>query len=333
MPLEQSLTYFLSLLELWRGDWQRASSWAAGLAEMVEQSGTNYYKGWALTARGMADAHLGRLDQALAAGNEALDIAISTERQAEARQLLGFTALSAANLEGAAEQFGIADEILQGMGQREPAQHRFHADFVEALTGLGELDKAQQQVNRLTGRARVFPRPWTLAMRARSQGLLLAAQGDPHAAAAAMREALTRHERLDMPFERARTLLAHGQILRRCNERRQARIMLEQAVSAFDKLGAQRWAGQARAEARRLPASRARTGQTGTRLTATEERIAQLAAAGLTNLQIASRAFISQKTVEANLSRVYTKLGIRSRAQLALALSKRPGQNPQGPDA
>jgi DNA-binding CsgD family transcriptional regulator len=97
--------------------------------------------------------------------------------------------------------------------------------------------------------------------------------------------------------------------------------MLGEALSAFEALGAPIWADRAREELKRLPVRRAPAG-----LTATEEQIARLAATGLTNLQIADRAFVSPKTVEANLSRVYAKLGVHSRAQLVLAMSERDRQ-------
>ncbi|HEV2371347.1 MAG TPA: AAA family ATPase [Streptosporangiaceae bacterium] len=327
-PLEQSLAYFLALLELWRGNWGRAGEWVAALAEMVEQSGSNYYWSNVLVTRGALDAHVGRLDRAADAAGQALAIAVATDeaREAEARQLLGFIALSRRDLAGAARELSAADEILACLGQREPALYRFHADLIEALSGLGDLDRAQEQADRLTERGRVFPRPSTLAMAARSHGLLLAARGDIDGSANAMREALTHHEHLEMPFERGRTLLAYGQVLRRKKERREARAVLAEALAVFEALGAPLWVERAREELKRVPVRRAPSG-----LTATEEEIARLAASGLTNLEIADRAFVSPKTVEANLSRVYDKLGIRSRTQLVLVLSQREQQT--GPDA
>src|SRR5262249_48218060 len=125
-------------------------------------------------------------------------------------------------------------------------------------------------------------------------------------------------ERSPMPFELARTLLAHGQVLRRLKRKRDARISLERALVIFDELGATPWIARARDE---LGRTAARTAPAD--LSPTELRIALLAAAGLTNEAIASEAFVSRKTVEANLSRAYRKLGIRSRAQLARALDAR----------
>jgi DNA-binding CsgD family transcriptional regulator/tetratricopeptide (TPR) repeat protein len=319
--LEQSLAYFLVLLELWRGDWPEASRWAAALTEMVEQSGDSQYWFSALLSRGQVDAHAGRLAAAEAAYEQAVAIAIATSdrgREAEARQLMGFVALSRRDLKEAACQLIIADHLIDELGQREPARYRFHPDLIEALIGLGDLSAAQAQVDRLAHRGRVLPRPWTLATGARCRGLMLAAAGDLDGADAAMRAALEHHENLEMPFERGRTQLAYGQILRRRNERRHARVMLTAAVSVFDELGALIWADLARGELRRIPIRRVSAD-----LTATEERIARLAAAGLTNREIAGQAFVSLKTVEANLSRAYAKLSVRSRAQLVQAMAAR----------
>jgi len=122
-----------------------------------------------------------------------------------------------------------------------------------------------------------------------------------------------------MPFELARTLLVNGLLERRARRKRCARDCFEQALSIFNQLGAKLWAERARAELDRSYRRRSSPGE----LTPTEQRIAELAAAGLTNRAIAERVFLSPKTVEANLARVYRKLGIRSRAPLGQAMAKR----------
>jgi DNA-binding CsgD family transcriptional regulator len=124
-----------------------------------------------------------------------------------------------------------------------------------------------------------------------------------------------------MPFERARTLLVLGQIQRRQRQRRAAAATLTEAARVFGELGTPLWAVRARAELERVAVS----GAGGTGLTPAERRVAELAATGLTNREVAGALFISPKTVEANLARVYHKLGIRSRAEL--------GQRMAGPGA
>ena len=100
-----------------------------------------------------------------------------------------------------------------------------------------------------------------------------------------------------MPFERARTLLALGQVLRRHREKRESRSVLEEARAEFQRLGAQPWTERVDRELARIPVRRASDA-----LSATEEQIATLAATGLTNREIAERAFVSPKTVEANMA-------------------------------
>jgi len=153
---------------------------------------------------------------------------------------------------------------------------------------------------------------------ARCRGLILAADGDLTGAEQALARAIGAHGDCPVPFERARTLLLQGQILRRLKQKRPARAALEEALATFRQLGAEPWAERAEAELRRVAVRRAPLD-----LSATELRIAELAAAGLTNKAIAAEVFVTQKAVEANLARAYRKLGIRSRAQLSRALDAR----------
>ncbi len=132
----------------------------------------------------------------------------------------------------------------------------------------------------------------------------------------AVEQALGEHARLEMPFELARTLLVQGQVRRRRREKRAARESLEQALALFEELGAPLWAEQTRAELDRLGSRPA-----GQELTAAEQRVAELAAQGRSNKEIASELFVSVHTVEVHLSHTYAKLGVRSRAQLAQRLA------------
>jgi DNA-binding NarL/FixJ family response regulator len=130
-----------------------------------------------------------------------------------------------------------------------------------------------------------------------------------------------------MPFELGRTLLVEGDLQRRRKRRGEGRAALERSLASFEDLGARLWARKARESLARLGV---RT-EAQAELTPVEERIASLAAQGRTNREIAAALFVSPKTVEANLSRVYRKLGIRSRAALASAIGDRaPSPAPQG---
>jgi DNA-binding NarL/FixJ family response regulator len=228
---------------------------------------------------------------------------------------LGLAALAVGEPTVADEHFRVAMELLDQMGWREPAVWRVEGDAIEAALSAGDQQRAAVLVERFEQQAQRSGIPWSLAVSARCRGLLLAADGQLDASAEALERALREHERSPVPFERARTLLAYGQVLRRTRQKRKARAALEEAAVLFERLGAGPWAARTHDELRRTAARAAPTG-----LSETELKIARLAADGLTNRAIAAEVFVSPKTVEANLGRVYRKLGIRSRAQLARAL-------------
>jgi DNA-binding NarL/FixJ family response regulator len=142
--------------------------------------------------------------------------------------------------------------------------------------------------------------------------MLLAAEGDLDAAYAKAQDAMSAHEHLPMPFERARTQLLLGQLARRQRKKEPASLNLQEALDTFERLSIPLWAARARAELARTNVSPRRSG----RLTPSERRVAELAAAGMKNRDVAAELFISPKTVEANLARIYRKLGIKSRAEL-----------------
>jgi DNA-binding NarL/FixJ family response regulator len=124
-----------------------------------------------------------------------------------------------------------------------------------------------------------------------------------------------------MPFERARTLLVQGRLQRRLKKKRRARLALDEARELFAAEGAETWLARVDEELDRVAVRRAPE-----ELSATELRIAQLAADGLSNQAIAEQVFVSVKTVESNLKRAYRKLDITSRAQLARAIDRRDEQ-------
>ncbi len=326
-PERQSELAYLALIELWSGHPGEAEGLARealALADQIEQEPMACVSRYAL---GLTEALRGRLDEATQLAEASLawtgpppheeTFVLATQAYA----VLGFVSLSRGDLDEADRLFTLADEASARWP--EPAPFRFHADHAETVIRLGDVERGEALVARLERRATTIPRPWIRAVSARCRGLLEAAAGDLDAAQASLDRALELHGTLDMPFEHARTLLCAGELRRRRKEKRLARIALEQAVAELDSLGAPLWAARARAELARVVARRAAQG-----LTATEERIAALAAEGLTNRAIAEQAFVSVSTVEANLKRVYRKLGISSRARLARALDER-GEPPR----
>jgi DNA-binding CsgD family transcriptional regulator len=315
----------LAELELWAGDWERAARYADECVEVAERTGQGVWLSVNRYGRALVNAHLGLADPArsdaeaaLASGEELGDlwvIGISL-------WVLGFLELSLGRLAETDRYLSRAWQIGESIGLAEPGQWRFHPDLLEALAGLGELGRAGELLARFEERARATGRAWALATAARSRALLLAARGDQAGAAAAVEEALAHHEHLAMPFERGRTLLAQGQLRRRAKQKRAARESLQAALDIFERLGAPLWAERARAELARIglrpPAP--------LELTPTEERVAGLVAAGHTNREVAQALFISVHTVEDNLRRIYRKLGVRSRTELA---AHRPDRDSQ----
>jgi DNA-binding CsgD family transcriptional regulator len=318
----------LGELELWAGDWQRAARYAGECVEVADRTGQATWIGVNWYVRGLVNAHLGRADLArrdaeagLASGQERGDPWVT----GISLWVLGFLELSLGRLADTDRYLSRAWEIGESIGLREPGQWRFHADHLEALAGLGELGRAEELLSGFEERAQATGRAWALATAGRCRALLLAARGNPDAAAAAADEALAHHQHVPMPFELARTLLTQGQLRRRAKQKRAARESLQEALQIFERLGAPLWAERARAELQRIglrpPAP--------LELTPTEERVAALVAGGHTNREVAQALFVSVHTVEDNLRRIYRKLGIRSRTELAAQRPDRVTQHPR----
>jgi DNA-binding CsgD family transcriptional regulator len=328
---ESSLPHLLAHmadLECWAGNWPAAERYSAESWEVAEQVEHRAWRSVQLYVQALLDGHLGRVEAGRAAAGEGLSVARAA-RDPEMLMVLsgvqGFIELTAGNLEQAEASLSRAADLGERIGFAEPAAWRFHANHIEAVIGLGDLDRAEHLLGRLDGWGRATGRAWTLATSARCRGLLLAARGDTHGAAQELEQALAHHQELAMPFELGRTLLVMGQVQRRAKRKRIAKEHLERALGIFESLPAPPWAQRTRAELSRLglrpPAPLA--------LTATEQRVAALAASGHTNRQVAQALFLSPRTVEANLARVYRKLGISSRAELGAAMART--QPPQPP--
>ncbi|HYM95975.1 MAG TPA: LuxR C-terminal-related transcriptional regulator, partial [Candidatus Sulfotelmatobacter sp.] len=310
----------IALIHSMTGDTVRARELITEALDLAHQTGQETWVGVALCAKAQVLVRAGDLEGAKAAADEAVGwLEVHPDRTIEslAAMALGYIAFTRGDYAEADRQFSIKDEVNNSLHVREPPD-RFHADHAEAVIALGDLDRAEELIRRMEARALAIPRPWILAVSARTRGLLRSARGDQDGALASMQEAVGHHAGLDMPLERARTLLCLGQVHRRRNERRAARAAFEESLAIFERLGVAPWVARARAEIARIPVRRAPT-----ELTPTEERIAQLVATGLTNREVADRAFISPKTVEANLARIYDKLGVHSRAELGRAMSER----------
>lgn len=225
---------------------------------------------------------------------------------------LGLIELSLGRDQAAFDHYARALEASDAAGLREPGIHRIHANAAEAAVAIGNLERAAGLATYLEEHGARTGHPWSLATGARSRALVLAANGDLEGSLAACDLAVSWHENLPMPFERARTLLIKGVVERRARLRTRSKQSLVAAHEAFARIGARIWAGRARRELDRIGLRRS----SGDELTEGERRCAELAATGMTNREVAAALFISPKTVEANLARAYRKLGVSSRAGL-----------------
>jgi ATP/maltotriose-dependent transcriptional regulator MalT len=306
------------------GDWKAAAREAEEGYEIAAQTGQSSQQGVVAGVKGLVLAHLGQVDDARAAVAE--DAGTSKETGAMfglllASSAIGFLELSLGNAEAAHRALGPVVEHVEAGGVREPGSVRFVFDEVEALVGLGRADEAEALLERWEARARELDRASALASSARGRGLLSAARGDLDGAIASLERALGQHDRVSIPFERGRTLLALGTVQRRARMKRAARESLQQALAIFDELGAAIWAENARNELARIGGRRA----SGSELTATKLRVAELVAQGLTNKAVARELVVTDRTVEGHLTHIYAKLGIRSRAELARHFATEPG--------
>lgn len=307
----------LGELEVWAGNWQVAIEHAE--ESLLIRQHTNQPAA-PLYVKAMALACLGRIEEAHDVASTGLaEAERSDDLVAEMQNLhaLGFAALSLGDYATAQPFLSRATELHRPRWRNEFGDNHCVPDDIEASLGIGDLDRARDLVAWMQRVARTTDRPWTRAMATRSRGLVLAAEGRLDAAQLALTEALGHHERMEMPFARSRTLLVAGTLLRRRRQRAQAAQVLGEARAAFEALGAEVWVDRARGEIERLGVRSA--AQRG--LTPVEAQIARLVADGLTNREIADRVFLSPKTVEANLSRIYRKLDVRSRAELVASVA------------
>ena len=224
-----------------------------------------------------------------------------------------------------ADEPGRAAEVLrevrsveQSMGIVDPGIGRWHPDLAEALVGEGSLAEAGEFIEEVSATARRLGRLSVLACLQRAAALRCLALGELTEAAALLESSIARLRQEGVPLELARALVALADLERRRRRHAAARRATDEAWELCRTAGALPWLG--RIEQGRVPRSGRRLEEVSA-LTAPEQRIAALAAGGSTNREIAAACFVSVKTVEASLSRVYRKLGVRSRTELVKTLS------------
>lgn len=321
----ESLLMYMSpssaLIEIWCGRFTDAAQIAEDAMERAEQLGGDQMLAIAHTIAAAVATYQGREGDARASVRAALDAAgrcTAPSLIEPPTALLGLLEVSLGNY---AEALTALEPLLarfDAIPGTEIVTASFVPNAIEAMVSLGQLDEAEPLINALEHNGQWLDRPWMLAVGARCRSMWLAAHGDVAAADQMAQQALHEHDRLPMPFERARTQLLRGQLLRRQRRKDLAAAALHEALDAFEEMGTPLWAERARAEIARTRVSA--THDLG--LTPSELRVAELAASGMTNRDVAATLFISPKTVEHNLARAYRKLGIHSRAELGQQISQ-----------
>jgi len=310
----------IAWLESWAGNLDVARAAAGEAVELARLSGSDALVGYSHAYAAFADAHAGddascraHVDEALS-GMQRSGYAIHATWSFSA---LGLLELSRGDASAAAGTYGALLEMFDGPLPEEPVRAFFLPDAIESFAAAGDVERAALLTEALMERAVMLDREWAIAAAHRCRALVAAANGTLDAAGVEIEKAIALHERGQMPLQLARSLLVKGQIERRSRRKASARNALDRAEAICTRVGAELWAERVRSELARLDGT-----PRADELSPTERRVAGLAASGMTNREIAAAAFISEKTVEANLSRAYRKLGVRSRTELAVRLAE-----------
>ena len=316
-----------TLIEVWRGNFTDAAQIAKDAMERAEQLGGDHALVIADTIGAVVAAYAGREQEARTHARAAIEKASrcgSPRLADQAIMSLGFLEVSLGNNADALTTLEPLVARFSTLPGTEIVTAAFLPDAIEAMIALGRLDDAGAMIKALEYHGRRLNRAWMLAIGARCRSMMLAAQGQLEAATRMAQQAMTAHQPLPMPFERARTQLLLGQLQRRQRQKEAATTTLTEALAAFEGMKSALWTDRTRDEL-------ARTRVYPTRallLTPSEQRVAELAASGLTNRDIGAAVFISPKTVEADLMHVYRKLGIHTRAELGRVIGQQTERKP-----
>ena len=303
----------LSFVEMHAGNLGQALPLAREAVELAGQTGRLETELYATIKLAWIEGLLGDVDRARETCERAIRLA---------EQGAGFVRggrLSRGYLESSLEDYETAFAYLDPADPRTgivtPQRPVVHIpELIEVLVGLGRLHAAREHLEPYEERAVALDRTFAIARVAHCRSLILAAEGDLAGAEVAATRAVTLNDEHGWAVHLGRSLLALGSVQRRRGHKAEARATLERAVAVLDDAGAAIWCERARRELGRIGG---RSTPSGAQLSVTETRVAELVAAGRSNAEVAAALHVSRKTVEWNLSKVYRKLGVRSRTELA----------------
>ncbi|MGZ4334701.1 MAG: helix-turn-helix transcriptional regulator [Gaiellaceae bacterium] len=301
----------LAWVELWSGHFEAAAACAMSARDVSLQYGLEKTQDYIPSS--WVALHRGELDVARREAARGLELA--EEQIGFLPPLLlavsGIADLWTGDPAAAVEVLEEVDRVALALGWREARARPWTGDYVEALLEVRRHDEAVGVLNRWEADA-VYGPELVVAHVARCRGLVAAASGDVEQAVARLEDAAGKLELAGDGFGRARALLALGVVRRRQRQKRAARDAIGAALALFEELGAATWVERARSELGTIGGRRREHG-----LTAAERRVAVLVAEGKTNREVAAALFLGERTVASHLSRIYAKLGVRSRTELA----------------
>jgi DNA-binding CsgD family transcriptional regulator len=303
--------FLLASIEYEAGNWDRSEALAGEAYDIAVQTGREAAEPRGLWTLALIGGMRGDFERARDLAERAL---VMTDTRGwnsgGPRGVLGILELTLENYEAAYEVVMPAIETYRELGV-PLVGHIFDAS--EALAAMGRPGKGRLLLDRTKEAPWMMRLPWPTAAAARARGLLTAAEGDLEKAEAELEDAVSASEHLGWPLEVGRSLLALGTVQRHARRKQAARRTLERAVEVFEGLGAKPWAERAGRELGRIGGRAAPRKQ----LSATESEIVELVVSGRSNKEVAQVLHLSPKTVEWNLSKVYRKLGVHSRTELA----------------
>jgi DNA-binding CsgD family transcriptional regulator len=294
----------------------RAEARFAEAIELAQQFGLEQLEANARAARAHLDALFGRVEETRRA---CAWIREASERTSEGLMavrtgaILGVLELSLGNAPAALAELERGIEVLEQYGIRDPGLYPVFSFAVDAAAETGDIERAEALTRSYEQFAAAHPRPRANVLAHRTRGIVEASRGNFDDALGALERAVAEQEALPAPFEHGLTLFWLGRVRRRARQRRAARDALEGAARIFEQLGYPLWLERVHDELGRIGGRAAARDE----LTQTERRVATLVAQGKTNKEVAAELVVTVRAVEANLSRIYTKLGVRSRAELA----------------